>query len=505
MSRRLRIGIVDLIARRPTRSPYAKLMYPNFASIAPQAIGVWCEQLGHRVRYTTYTGREDVERDLPDDIDLLFVCAFTSAAYLAYSISNRFRRRRVVTILGGPHARAYGADAARYFDYVVGFADRELILDLLQGLSAHREGVWLSAKRQPASLPGIRERWKFVQMNLGKAGYYGFVPTIGSLGCPYRCAFCVDAEVSYQTLPYDQIREDLAFVLEQRPRPAVGWHDPNFGVRFDDYLGIVEESVPPGEIVFACESSLSLLSDRNLKRLQRNGFRGIVVGVENWHDFNDKAGMRRAQGVDKVEAAADHISRVADHIPYTQANFIMGLDSDAGTEPFELTKRFLDLAPTAYPAYSLLTAFGNSAPLNRELEVEGRVLRAPYPLLDCASVHNVRLKNYRAADFYGQLADLLRYSYSPGASWKRFQRNSHPLNSAPRWMTAIRSFTSRSRARYYDNMRDLAVRTPEFGAFLDGESRTPPAILRRQVRRDLGPYYDSLPEGVRRYLEGPAA
>ena len=53
-----------------------------------------------------------------------------------------------------------------------------------------------------------------------------------------------------------------------------------------------------------------------------------------------------------------------------QTNFVFGLDTDEGEGPFKLTKRFLDLAPGAYPGYSFLTAFGEAAPAN--LQYNGR-------------------------------------------------------------------------------------------------------------------------------------
>ena len=46
------------------------------------------------------------------------------------------------------------------------------------------------------------------------------------------------------------------------------------------------------------------------------------------------------------------------YIPYVQANFVVGLDCDAGTEPFELTKKFINDTPAVFPGYSLLSAFG---------------------------------------------------------------------------------------------------------------------------------------------------
>jgi hypothetical protein len=47
--RRLRIAILDLVTRGPTRKLYARVMMPNLASIMPQVVAVWCEQLGHDV------------------------------------------------------------------------------------------------------------------------------------------------------------------------------------------------------------------------------------------------------------------------------------------------------------------------------------------------------------------------------------------------------------------------------------------------------------------------
>src|SRR6185295_2025451 len=263
-----RVGIVDLIARRATRSPYARLMNANFASIMPQAIAVWAAQLGCDVRYVIYTGSEALPDALPADVDVLFVSAFTPAAYLAYAISHRYRRRGVVTVLGGPHARAYPGDAIRHFDWAVELADRALVEDLLRDAGPNpRGGVRISARGQPSELPGVRARWPYIRQAMAKAPFFTAVPVIGSFGCPYTCEFCTDATIPYRPLPYDQLREDLRFVCRELPRPVVGWHDPNFGVRFDDYMRIIDDAVPPGRVRFVAESSLSLLSEPHLRQL----------------------------------------------------------------------------------------------------------------------------------------------------------------------------------------------------------------------------------------------
>ena len=138
--RRLRIGVLDLVTKAPTRALYARIMHPNLASIMPQVVGAWCERAGHDVHFVCYTGFENLLDELPKDLDLLFVGAFTQSAQLAYAISNLFRQRGAVTVLGGPHARCYPEDSAKYFDYVLGFTDQSVIEEVLNGLRALPEG-----------------------------------------------------------------------------------------------------------------------------------------------------------------------------------------------------------------------------------------------------------------------------------------------------------------------------------------------------------------------------
>jgi hypothetical protein len=263
---KLKIGVIDLAISGPTHTMWARVMHANLASIMPQVVATWCEQQGHEVKMVCYTGFEDLSKEFPPDVDLVFICAFTHAALLAYALSNYFRSKGAVTVLGGPHARCYPDDSVKYFDYVLGFTNVSTIMEVLDNCAPQGEiGRQLSAKQQPSILPGVEERWKFIEQNLKKAPFIKFVPMIGSLGCPYTCSFCIDSTVPYQTLNFETIKNDLRFLLGKFNRPVVAWHDPNFGVRFNENMDAIASVARPKSFRFIAESSLSILNEEHLK------------------------------------------------------------------------------------------------------------------------------------------------------------------------------------------------------------------------------------------------
>jgi hypothetical protein len=494
--RKLRVGVIDLVTKGPTRALYARVMNANLASIMPQVVAVWCEAEGHEVTFTCYTGFENLVEELPDGVDLVFIGAFTEAAFLAYALSGLFRSKGAVTVLGGPHARCYPEDARKYFDYVVGFTDQAVIREVLLDCSPHRPvGVHLQARQQPATLPGVRERWKFIEQTLRKAPLLKIVPMIGSLGCPYTCSFCIDSVVPFQPLESAVLTEDLRFLVRTMKRPRVAWHDPNFGVRFDDSLDAIDAAVPDHSVEFLAESSLSLLSEPHLKRLERSGFKALLPGVESWYDLGNKSKTGQNKGLDKVRQVSEHVNMILRYVPYVQTNFVLGLDSDEGAEPFELTKRFVDLTPGAFPGYSLLSAFGRAAPLNLQYQRANRVLPFPFPFLDNNHAMNVKPRNYSWREFYDHVIDLTGYTFSWRAIGNRFRAT---RTMTPRWMNVVRAVSSEGfgRLAYYAELRRRLDADREVRRYVDQETTDLPAFYVDQVREDLGPFWEWLPAGA---------
>ena len=494
--RSLKIGVIDVLGKSVSKSLFSKYSRANGASIMPQVVAVWCEELGHEVHYAYYSGYELMCGGIPDDADVVFITAFSHSALLSYALSNYYRAKGAVTVIGGPHVRSYPEDAIKYFDYAVGLADKATIENVLLDCAPNRpEGRYVSAERQPGYLPGIQQRWKFQGPVLAHAPLIKVIPIIGSLGCPYTCSFCIDSLVPYQPLDFDALGEELRFLAGHRlPRSIIAWHDPNFGIRFDDYLNVIEEAVPQHPLSFLAESSLSLLTEKNLKRLRRNGFKVILPGIESWFDIGDKSKLKAVKGEEKVRRIAEHARLVMEYIPYMQGNLIFGLDADEGPEPFELTKRFVDLVPGLYPYFSLLTSYGRSAPDNLRYQQHGRVLNVPFHYLNQLHAMNVRPLNYDWRTFFDHVCDTYAYAFSSRAIGRRFLARK-PINN--RLDQLIRGVFSERRHKG-GNMRRMRQRLkdPQALRYFDGETDELPEFLVEPIQRDLGPMWEWLPRGA---------
>jgi hypothetical protein len=443
-----------------------------------------------------YTGYEDLRKEFPDHVDLVFICSFTQAALLAYALSNYFRTKGTITVLGGPHARCYPDDAVKYFDYVLGFTDKSTIINVLGNcVSQGALGKQLSAKTQPSTLPGVEERWKFIEPTLKKAPFLKIVPMIGSLGCPYTCSFCIDSTVPYQTLNFETMTKDLKFLLGKFKRPLIGWHDPNFGIRFEENMNAIASVAPAKSFRFIAESSLSILTEDHMKGLQKNGFEAMLPGIESWYELGNKSKTSHMAGEEKLNRISDHVNMMFRYIPYVQTNFVLGLDSDAGDEPFELTKRFIDKVPAVFPGYSLLSAFGEAAPLNLEYQRQHRVIGFPFHFLNNHLAMNIKPKNYEWVDFYDKLIDLTSYTFSPKVMYRRFAAGK---GFTTKWMSFMRAISAegRGRMKFYKQIRKQLVEDVGFRNYFEGQTTQLPAFYTNIVKKTLGIWWQWLPQGA---------
>jgi hypothetical protein len=156
----MRVAILDilsdtLLGGRVGRV-YGIYFRKQFMAITPQAIAVWCRSLGHEVHYATYWGQVDPLSLIPHDADVVFVGSYTQSSALAYALATILRRRGALTVIGGPHARSFPTDCARFFDIVVKDCDKILVDDILR--RRFDPPAIVSSGRPLKEFPSVEER-----------------------------------------------------------------------------------------------------------------------------------------------------------------------------------------------------------------------------------------------------------------------------------------------------------------------------------------------------------
>lgn len=485
----MRVGVLDILTTpslRWSETAYNLVMSKQYASITPQAIAAWCRQAGHRTFYGSYYGLGDPRALLPDDLDVVFIATYSQASALAYALAKLYRRDGTLTVLGGPHAKAFPIDCRRFFDVVVLECDRALIAEIVAG--AVPPGSIVSSTRPFDEVPSVEERLPEIRASAFARGRRPFfattIPLLGSTGCPYDCDFCIDGRNAYRQLPLDRLARDLAWVSDHLPGVLVGFHDPNFAVRFDEVLDVMERLPAGARSPYIMETSLAILRGERVRRLTATNCVSVAPGVESWAEYSGKAGIGRTTGAEKVERLVDHFRLLHEHVPYLQANFMFGLDADRGDEPIALTKDFMARTPFVWPVVNIPHPFGGT-PLHDRYRREGRILTAmPFSFYYSPWVVTT-FASYDTVAYYERLIELFTHFTAPGMLVRRLRATSSPF---VRTMHLVRTRVKRGRLRAFRRLRDLLVWDPALRRFHEGRSRTLPELYHREYERMLGPY-----------------
>ena len=106
---------------------------------------------------------------------------------------------------------------------------------------------------------------------------------------------------------------------------------------------------------------------------------------------------------------------------------------------------------------------------------------------------NIKPINYSWEEFYAHYIDLLKYSFSPRIMYRRFKAN--PVKGA-RWFTLFLSLSEGGSGKMRNARTILKnLRTkPDFRSFMNRETDKIPAFMIEQVKKDLGPIWEWLPD-----------
>jgi radical SAM superfamily enzyme YgiQ (UPF0313 family) len=320
---------------------------------------------------------EGIQRIDPDlDADLVGITLITGNAARAYEWADRFRRRGITVVLGGPHVTLLPEDAAPHADaIVVGYAEHtwpELLRDFAAGRLQARydQSPDLTLAGQPFARRELLPRHRYLTDAVFEA----------QRGCLHDCEFCV-VPAAWGRKLYQKPVGDVVADIRQHGRRRILFVDLNM-IADRAYAMELFEALTPLRVEWHGLVTVKLGEDLPLLELAaRSGCRGVLMGLESV----TREGVRACKkGFNSPAGYRAMIERLHAHRIALNGCFVFGVDTDT-TEAFAQTAEFAIEAQVDLPRFAVVTPFPNTA-LHRRLEAEGRMLTRNWELYDAQHV-----------------------------------------------------------------------------------------------------------------------
>ncbi|MDP2920344.1 MAG: radical SAM protein [Dehalococcoidia bacterium] len=404
---------------------------------------------------------------------------------MAYALAKLYRQEKTLTVLGGPHAKQFPDDCQRFFDVVVGDCDKTLIAEIIRDKP---RGEFVTNGRTFADIPSVEERMPEIRASTflrGKPFPFTSLPLLTSTGCPNSCDFCIDWNNPYRLLSLDQLEADMRYIFRNFSRVMIGFHDPNFAVKFEQVFDVLEKIPNRRRNLYTIETSLSVLRGTRLERMKNLGDFYIIPGVESWTAYSNKVGIGSMIGPrQKLDKVIEQFKTIRHYVTGIQANFMFGLDADVGDEPIELNREFAERVPFVMPNFNIPVPFGNT-PLYEKYLSENRTLTTmPFSFYYLPYLVYT-LKNYDPVSFYEKLIDMYSYIFSRSLLIKR-------LKNAPALMHSgynlFKTLGNKQMIGRFREILDLLRTDTQFRAFHEHQTDVLPEFYHYLYERMLGPY-----------------
>ena len=220
--------------------------------------------------------------------------------------------------------------------------------DAIPNLIYKRDGVILAGARSSAkeaiSYPApLHDLFPLKKYSLPYARLFPLSRILASIGCPYRCTFCLAAQMPYRVRDINNVIQEF-YALDRYGIHEIDFCDPTFTAMKDRTIELCSAILATGMAFhWSCNSRVDTVDETQLELMKKSGCHTILFGVESGSQVMLD---RYAKGItlDEIRQAF-RLCRSAGI--ETLAYFIVGLPG----ETRESARETIDLAKKLAPAY----------------------------------------------------------------------------------------------------------------------------------------------------------
>ena len=324
------------LLHKTKRRNVVNLTLPYLAALTPKSWDV------------TLVDEQLSDVDFGAAVDMVAITTWTMNSIRAYEIADRFRKRGITVLMGGPHTLFHEEEGAAHCDALCA-GEGEINWPLmLEDAAAGRLKKFYRAD----TLHGL-ERLPFPRYDLLDLKPYGWFKTYSvqsSRGCPFKCEFCSERLYLGQTYRYRPTRDVVEEIKHSGARNIL-FADSNFAGNVPRAMDLMEALIPLRIRWSALWSAHHCMNDKFMDLAKRSGLLHVNIGLESIDPDTLISMNKRANNVGEYAEVLDGLRRRG--ISYS-LNFIFGWETE--TEAiFPATFRFLQQhkVPAAY--FNILT------------------------------------------------------------------------------------------------------------------------------------------------------
>jgi radical SAM superfamily enzyme YgiQ (UPF0313 family) len=323
-----------------------------------------------------------------EDIDyewgaaLVGISVRTMFADRAYSISEKFRRRKVKTVLGGIHPSMCTEESLKYCDTVVIGEAEEVWQSLLKDAEDGKLKKTYKAEKvtdltaSPAPARSVLSGDKYLSH---------IIQT--TKGCPFHCEFCSVHAFDGQMIRNKTIDQVLKEVREMNgtigniKKKAIFFADDNI-IANRKYAKKLFFALKKENLKWSCQASINIAKEDELLGLMKeSGCGAMLIGFESVSESNLS---RMDKKVNMKHDYINAINKIHSHGILVHGSFILGYDFDSRSSFDELIDLIED-TNLLMPLINVLTPYPGTR-LFKRLQDEGRILHKDWSKYDSKHV-----------------------------------------------------------------------------------------------------------------------
>lgn len=255
---------------------------------------------------------------------------------------------------------------------------------------------------------------------------YPFATVLTDYGCPFKCPFCVMANIGYKYRPVDNVLSEISY-LDHLGIKEIYFADQTFGankIRTLQLLEAIPRQYP--KLGWVCFSRVDTTDEEMLKAMKRAGCHTVIYGIESGNEEI----LKRFKGIRK-ERIKEAINLCKKYKIRVVGTFIIGLPGET-EESIKETINFLKEYNFDYISLNVAVPRANTA-LRQEV-IKDNLWLSEYDEMDQSGTYAVMgtghmskeevffWRRQAVKEFYLRPAYLFRRLLSV-KSWQEFKIN----------------------------------------------------------------------------------